>query len=263
VLSHRHEECCAQIQSSGNIDALCEALNECMIAKADPDPKLTRAWSDNVSLTIQTLVSRSIDAWQYCQEVMGIEGLFSLSVLGNTQIKNLCLSTMLNHSVNSETGGDFIQQLAEKDAISSLNQLLGDDSEDVIVNCLRLLKVLTVENQLFRTQALSPNHPFMKTITYLIKRNNSEIQGPVCVILDTICADNVHVLRMQLTEYNTIKDLIKLAEYSNDQALAATAAKTIANLTDTSESDFLVGSAPLSSTLSKSGILPTLRGLGT
>lgn len=103
----------------------------------------------------------------------------------------------------------------------------------------------------------------MKTITNLIKRNNSEIQGPVCVILDTMCADNVHVLRMQLTEYNTIKDLIKLAEYSNDQALAATAAKTIANLTDTSESDFLVGSAPLSSTLSKSGILPTLRGLGT
>ena len=49
------------------------------------------------------------------------------------------------------------------------------------------------------------------------------------------------------------------AERSKNQMLAKAAATTIANLTKSDESEYLVGSAPLRPTLTKSGILPTLR----
>ena len=98
-----------------------------------------------------------------------------------------------------------------------------------------------------------------------------EVQASVCRILDTFCAHDPERLRRVVDSNGRIlQQLLHLSssrptgdsdevDKKEHTIVAQACAKTLANLTNSEESDFLEGgSSPLRSTLTQAGILPRL-----
>jgi hypothetical protein len=203
--------------------------------------------------------------------VSGVDGLFTLTLLGNNTIKKLCMSTMLDHATEEENGQAYMDEVVAKNGIDTFRRLLYiQDDEELILVTLRLIKIIVISSRSFRSQAFSEaQKDFFGVLTKMLVKKHLEIQGVVCAIFDYFCAEDANAIRDELLKYNALKHLVAIAsmpthsgdtdESQNTQDLAQAAARTMANLTVSDESEFLDGSAPLRPTLGKSGILPTLR----
>jgi hypothetical protein len=275
-LCKRHEGCTELVQTSGCMEALCAGLNDCMDGALPLEEWIMRSWSECITKTVETVVSRSIDAWQYCQDVSGISGLFTLIYLGNNTIKKLCVTTFLDHATHEDlnAAAEYIDGMVESDALKNLRILIEIKDDDDLVNLtLTLIKLVVITSKSFRVSSFDPKQgKFFSTVTGLLKHHHAEIQANVCDIFNYFCAEDAAALRSLLVRYDAVKTIQNLASASGQdvfgggetervkiQMLAKAAATTIANLTKSEESEFLVGSAPLRPTLVKSGILPSLR----
>jgi len=270
ALCFRHEGCAGLVQGKGCMVGLCAAMNDCANGLKHLGKDTQKVWSECITSTIESIVSRNIDAWTYCQHVSGVDGLFTLTALGNNTIKKLCMSTMLDHATEEESGQTYIDEVVSKNGIDTFHRLLhirGD--EDLVLVTLRLIKIVVISSRRFRTQAFSPaQQDFFGILTKMLAKKHLEIQGVVCGIFDYFCAEDASAIRDELLQCNALPALVAIAsapshngytDSQNIQDLAHAAARTIANLTVSDESEFLDGSAPLRPTLGKSGILPTLR----
>lgn len=271
ALCYRHEGCTGLVQEKGGMVGLCAAMNDCANGLKYLGKETQRTWSECITSTIENIVSRNIDAWAYCQHVSGVDGLFTLTLLGNNTIKKLCMSTMLDHATEEENGQAYMDEVVAKNGIDTFRRLLYiQDDEELILVTLRLIKIIVISSRSFRSQAFSEaQKDFFGVLTKMLVKKHLEIQGVVCAIFDYFCAEDANAIRDELLKYNALKHLVAIAsmpthsgdtdESQNTQDLAQAAARTMANLTVSDESEFLDGSAPLRPTLGKSGILPTLR----
>ncbi len=302
VLAYRHEECISLILESGCIEALFRGLEECcetIIPSRAPTRQRTasstgtaggllpppsgsypahvkKKWSLSITNTLQIIVSRDVRAWEYCQQCSGIGGVFKIIQLGNDTIKKLCVSTLLDHSVNADTGKNYIANFVETGGLVLATRLLREPLADIVVGTLRVLKVVIVESYDFRTEVLTRTAPqgqaFLLTLTDLFGRPQSEleIRTSICRILDILCAQDAPGLRSLLDSAgNMVQLLMHFAsshangggeEVKADHSILASAcARTLGNLTNSEESDFLTqGGTPLRATLLHSGILPEI-----
>jgi len=270
ALCYRHEGCTSLVQERGGMVGLCAAMNDCANGLKYLGKETQKAWSECITNTIENIVSRSIDAWAYCQHVSGVDGLFTLTALGNNTIKKLCMSTMLDHATDEENGQKYIDEVVSKNGIDTFRRLLYvKDDEDLVLVTLRLIKIVVISSRSFRGQAFSPaQKDFFSILTKMLVMQHLEIQGCVCAIFDYFCAEDANAIRDELLKYNALQALVAIAsmpthsgnsQSQNNQDLAQAAARTMANLTVSDESEFLDGSAPLRPTLAATGILPTLR----
>ena len=275
-LCNRHEGCTNLVESSGCMKALCAGLNDCMDGSLPLEEWIIRKWSKSITETVQTVVARSIESWQYCQDVSGISGLYTLIYLGNNTIKKLCVTTFLDKATdeNAAAAAAYIEDMVAADALNNLRVLIEIKDDDDLVNLtLTLIKIVVITSKAFRLAAFDPKQSaFFSTVTSLLSLRHTEIQANICDIFSYFCAEDAATLRYFLTNNHAIKKIQSLASSSGEaafgggeaeraksQMLAKAAATTIANLTKSDESEYLVGSAPLRPTLTKSGILPTLR----
>jgi hypothetical protein len=271
VLTNRHEGCTDLVQTSGCMAALMSGLNDCMDDTQPLDKFVQKEWSECITRTIENIVARNLDAWTYCQSVSGINGLFSLVFLGNNTIKKLVVTTMLDFVTGEKGAMAYVDELVVHNAVNNLRIIIDVPDDDDLVNLtLTLIKLVVISSKAFRVQAFDPEQKtFFESLTMRLTTPHQEIQANVCDIFNYFCADDPDALRGVLLKYNAMKHILKLAsgldyqgtpeENRKNQVLAKAAATTVANLTLSDESEFLVGSAPLRPTLAKSGILPSLR----
>ena len=254
--------------------ALLAGMNDCAGSGIEMEEKSQSVWSRCITSAIENLVSRNVEAWTYCQHVSGINGLYTLILLGNNTIKKLAVSTMLDHTADEATNQSYIDELVAKNAIDIFRRLLcvqGDD--DLILITTRLVKIVVLLSKRFRWQAFSSEQKeFFSIFPKLLTKNHPEIQTVVCEIIDYFCVEDHDAVRSELMRYDSLRVLVSIASApavsgTNEGVLACigkqdlvnAAAKTIANLTVSDESEFLDGSAPLRPTLASSGILPIIK----
>ena len=123
---------------------------------------------------------------------------------------------------------------------------------------------------LMLTRTAPEGQAFLLTLTEIFGRSRveSEIRTGICHILDILCAQDAHGLRVLLDNAGNMVQLLMHFASSHAQGgdeelkaehsiLATACARTLGNLTNSEESDFLTqGGSPLRATLFKSGILP-------
>jgi hypothetical protein len=279
-LCMRHQTCLTLAMDYKCVDALCHAMEDCLSEK-HVSRRLSQVWCDQICATFQILVARSVEAWIYAQGCFGLDGLFSLCHRGNETIKKLCVNTMLDKSCNMEPAESkrYVRDFISKGGFQVLSYLLSR-SPEVVVGSLRLTKVIAVESVEFRNYALSSEgRVFFARMSMYFKTADTDMQQAICAILDTLSAYNPEALVQRLDENQDVQSLYTQASTAADdlssclqgevpiihvkknqtQIISEMSARTLANITNSEESDWLDGgSSPLRKTLQKSGILPSL-----
>jgi hypothetical protein len=203
--------------------------------------------------------------------------VFKVIQLGNPTIKKLCVSTLLDHAVAEETGRDYVEAFVATGGLVLATRLLQEPLLDIVLGTLRVIKVVAQESATFRSEVLSDASPrgaqFLRALAELFGRTpvEPEVQSSICRILDMFCAQDAEGLRRALDgNGNMLQQLVHLSssrpsgdsdemDKTEHAVVAQACARTLANLTESEESDFLAGSSsPLRSTLTQSGILPTI-----
>lgn len=236
-----------------------------------------KRWAASITNALQIIVNRDVRAWEYCQQCSGLGGVFKVIQLGNPTIKKLCVSTLLDHAVAEETGRDYVEAFVATGGLVLATRLLQEPLLDIVLGTLRVIKVVAQESATFRSEVLSDASPrgaqFLRALAELFGRTpvEPEVQSSICRILDMFCAQDAEGLRRALDgNGNMLQQLVHLSssrpsgdsdemDKTEHAVVAQACARTLANLTESEESDFLAGSSsPLRSTLTQSGILPTI-----
>ena len=255
----RHDVCQELVLSCGCVQGMMASLAECLPSKGLAGAQRLSA---SIVSAIQQLVVRNKSAWVYVQMCSGIDGLLQLCQLGNTTIKNLCCSTLMEE-VSDWDKKLYGDDVTIKGGIEILYPLLSEkEDETTTISALRLIYTLSVNSPIFRKKSFSASGTalFASILAVLRRSRDDSIRILVCRILSTFGAENPSLLRRVLQgEKESLSLLVRLSSETESPSLTAAAITSLACMTVSDDADFPTGAPFLRQSLSTGGYLPSLR----
>ena len=261
VLCTRNDACQELVLTSGCVEGMMAALSLCS-SSGNMDRKFAIRLSGRIVEAIQQLVLRSQLAWKYVQDCSGIEGLLQLCELGNTTIKNLCCTTLMEQSADWDLP-DFGNDVTRKGGIAVFAPLLdAKEAESTHNCCLRLLYTLCINSTEFRKESFSSSGVILFAAVFALLRRCKEdsIRILICNLLSGYGAENPVLLRKIMQRENEAMSIIvDISSGGGNVILTTAAVAALACMTTFDDSEYPTGTAYLRQALHASGTLPSLR----
>ena len=183
---------------AGCIEALMDSILQCLELY---DTNLLK----HLVHTMEILVLRDVESWNYLKSVSGIQGLLTLMKAGNCALQiSSCssITTLANGNVA------YIEALLETDVLDALNVLLLSNHVSVKFSALGLFKVLSSVKS-GRTSILK-NHKYMTNLGNLLNSGDDlTVVQSVCEVLNLLGTD---------TDVGLRKSLVGAKEFDPNQA---------------------------------------------
>ena len=260
VLCTRNDACQELVLTSGCVEGMMTALSLC--SSSDQMDRVTERLSESVIAAIQELVLRSQSAWKYVQDCSGIEGLLQLCALGNTTIKNLCCTTLMDKAADWDLP-EYGNEVTKKGGIPVFALLLdAKEAESTYICCLRLLYTLCINSAEFRKESFARSGAVLFFAVFALLRRCKEesIRILICNLLSGYGAENPVLLRRIMQKEKEAMDIIvEISSSAGNRVLTTAAVSALACMTTFDDSEYPTGTAYLRQALQTSGTLPSLR----
>ena len=209
--------------ASGVVEAMMDCLTQ-SINRGD------EYLISQIVLTVEQMIIRNQETWQYVKATGGTGGLLRLMKKGNASLKILACAAIGSDVQRPGLDGQFfLQDVVHKGVVDILRELILSTNHDVQNSALSL-SLLVLTSTIARTQALE--RPFLCAIAQALRCHDVSVMQSACRVLLLLGSENQAELRQKMFDVTATRSPNKDTNVDEDLSIITTTLNTITDEDD-------------------------------